>query len=195
MMAPGVPQIMDDFGVSDNMAATFVVSIFVLGFATGPLLIAPLSEIWGRLPIYHVCNILFVIFSAGCALSQNVSMMLVFRFFSGFAGVAVLTCGSGTIADLMPPEQRGRAMALWTLGPLIGPVFGPVCAGFLVEATSWRWVFWVITIVVSFCLPSLEVFCDPLRLILCLLLTPGPSPASPYSQAYSLYEKPTPRPY
>lgn len=149
MMAPGVPQLMQDLGSSSSTESTFVVSIFVLGFAFGPLIIAPLSELYGRLVVYHVCDILFVLFSAGCALSTSVAMLMAFRFLSGLTGVAVITCGSGSIADMMPPEQRGRAMSLWSLGPLIGPVIGPICAGFLVEAKGWRWVFWLITIAVS----------------------------------------------
>ena len=148
MLAPGVPQLMAEFHSSNNQAATFVVSIFVLGFAVGPLLLAPLSELYGRLPVYHTCNTLFVIFSACCGLAKNVQMLLAFRFLAGFAGVAVVTCGSGSITDMMPPENRGRAMSLWSLGPLLGPVIGPVCAGFLVESQGWRWVFWVITIMV-----------------------------------------------
>lgn len=163
MLAPGVPAMMADFGSDNNQVKTFVVSIFVLGFAVGPLLMAPLSEIYGRIPIYHVCNVLFVVFSAACALATNESMMLAFRFFAGFFGVAVVTCGSGSIADLMPPEKRGRAMSIWSVGPLLGPVIGPVCAGFLVDAVGWRWIFWVTTIVVSatyqagmlLCLPEL----------------------------------------
>ena len=159
MMAPGVPQLMAEFGTSNNMVATFVVSIFVLGFAVGPLLMAPMSEIYGRVPVYHVSNILFVIFSAACALSTSIEMLMVFRFFAGLTGVAVVTCGSGTVADLMPTASRGKAMAIWSMGPLFGPVIGPVCAGFLVEATTWRWVFWVITIVVSLLSVPLQKTC------------------------------------
>ncbi|CAJ0538534.1 Ff.00g065950.m01.CDS01 [Fusarium sp. VM40] len=147
MMAPGVPEIMAEFNESSTEASTFVVSIFVLGFAFGPLLMAPLSEIYGRTPVYHVCNSLFVLFMVGCALSENVGMLMAFRFLSGFVGVAVVTCGSGSIADMVPAEQRGGAMAVWSIGPMLGPVVGPVCAGFLVEAKGWRWVFWVTTIV------------------------------------------------
>ncbi|KAL2208267.1 MFS general substrate transporter [Sarocladium strictum] len=146
MMAPGVPVIMAEFNSDNNMVKTFVVSIFVLGFAIGPLLMAPLSELYGRTPVYHVCNVLFVVFTVACALAKNQEMMLAFRFFSGFFGVAVVTCGSASISDMMPPEQRGRAMAIWSIGPLIGPVIGPVCAGFLVESVGWRWVFWVTAI-------------------------------------------------
>lgn len=75
-------------------------------------------------------------------------MLIAFRFLAGFSGLAVLTIGSGTIVDLMPPDQRGKAMALWWGGPIIGPIVGPVCGGFLVEAAGWRWVFWVIAIAV-----------------------------------------------
>ncbi|TVY78407.1 MFS transporter, partial [Lachnellula suecica] len=55
-------------------------------------------------------------------------MLLAFRFLSGLAGVATITCGSGTIADVMPLESRGKAMAIYCTGPLMGPVIGPIAA-------------------------------------------------------------------
>ncbi|CAK7217401.1 hypothetical protein SCUCBS95973_003138 [Sporothrix curviconia] len=150
MMAPAVPEILEQFDVHNDQYGTFCVSVFVLGFAFGPLIIAPLSELYGRTIVYHVCNSLFVIFTIACALSKSIGMLVGFRFMAGFAGVAVITIGGGTIADMVPPEQRGKSMAAWSVGPLIGPVIGPVCAGFLVEAKGWRWVFWVIAIVAGF---------------------------------------------
>lgn len=149
MMAPAVPDILQQFDIHNNQYGTFCVSVFVLGFAFGPLIIAPLSELYGRTIVYHVCNSLFVVFTVGCALSNSIGMLVAFRFLAGFAGVSVITIGGGSIADMVPPEQRGRSMAAWSIGPLIGPVIGPVCAGFLVEAKGWRWVFWVIAIAVS----------------------------------------------
>jgi MFS family permease len=112
MFAPGVPQAMADFKTTSSLLATFVVSVFVLGFAFGPLLLAPLSEMYGRSPVYHTCNVLFLVFTIGCAVAKNMGMLIAFRFLAGFAGVATVSCGSGTIADIMPPESRGRAMAL-----------------------------------------------------------------------------------
>lgn len=150
MLAPAVPLILIEFNNFDDSLATFVVSSFVLGFAFGPLVVAPLSELYGRNKIYHVSNTLFNIFTIACGLSTSMGMLVAFRFLAGFAGVTVLTCGSSTIVDLMPTEQRGRAMALWSIGPLLGPVIGPVCAGFFVEVIGWRWLLWIITIVVSF---------------------------------------------
>lgn len=148
MFAPGITQVLEDFGSTSNLLSTFVVSVYVLGFALGPLIVAPVSEYGGRTWVYNVCNVLFVIFNIASALAPNMASLVVFRFLDGFAGVAAITCGSGTIADLVPREKRGQAMAIWSLGPLFGPIIGPVVGGFLVEATNWRWVFWVLAIVV-----------------------------------------------
>lgn len=148
MLAPGVPQVLEEFDITNNQLATFVVSVFVLGFALGPIVIAPLSEVYGRNMVYHVCNATFTVFTIACALATNIGMLIAFRFLAGFSGVAVLTIGSGSIVDMMPANRRGRAMALWTGGPILGPVVGPICGGFLVEDLGWRWVFWVIAIAV-----------------------------------------------
>jgi multidrug resistance protein len=144
--APGVPQVMRAFDEHSNLIATFVVSIYLLGFAIGPLMIAPISEIYGRKPIYDICNVLFIIFNIGCALSNSMGMLIAFRFLAGCAGASPLTLGGGTVADMFLPEQRAGAMAIYSLGPLLGPILGPVAGGFLVASVSWRWVFWILAI-------------------------------------------------
>ncbi|KAH9844481.1 Major Facilitator Superfamily [Teratosphaeria destructans] len=149
MSAPGVPAVMQDFKSNNDLLATFVVSVYILGFAMGPLVIAPLSEMYGRLPVYHACNIGFVIMTVACALATNLNMLIGFRFLAGCLGVAPITNGGGTIADLMSAEKRGGAMAIWAMGPLLGPVIGPIAGGFLAEAEGWRWIFWVIAIAVG----------------------------------------------
>jgi multidrug resistance protein len=149
MFAPGVPKVMQDFHSNNDELASFVVSIYVLGFAMGPMILAPLSEIYGRLPIYFVTNVLFVIFTMACAVSSNLNMLIGFRFLAGAAGSSALANGGGTISDLIVQEKRGAAMALFGIGPLLGPVVGPVAGGYLAQAEGWRWVFWVIVIAVS----------------------------------------------
>ncbi|KAK5108074.1 hypothetical protein LTR62_008791 [Meristemomyces frigidus] len=146
MFAPGVPELLREFNINSTSLATFVVSAYLLGFAAGPIVIAPLSELYGRVIVYHVCNVGFILFTVACALSTNVKMLIGFRFLAGAWGISPITNGGGTIADLMRPEQRGSAMAIWAIGPLLGPVIGPVCGGFLAEAEGWRWIFWVIAI-------------------------------------------------
>jgi multidrug resistance protein len=147
MFAPGVPALMTEFN-SDNLElASFVVSVYVLGFAVGPIVLAPLSELYGRLLWYNVCNVLFTIFTVACALSTNLNMLIGFRFLAGCVGAAPLTIGGGSIADMIVQEKRGSVMAIYALGPLLGPVIGPIIGGYLAAAKGWRWVFWLLAII------------------------------------------------
>ncbi|KIN09066.1 hypothetical protein OIDMADRAFT_37964 [Oidiodendron maius Zn] len=143
MFAPGAPQAMREFHSDNSNLETFVVSIFVLGFAFGPLLVAPLSEIYGRRPIYVLSNLLFCIFTMACALSKSLGMLIAFRFLAGCAGSTPVTLGGATIGDTFPKDKRGAAMALWGMGPLLGPIIGPIIGGYLSQAKGWRWVFWL----------------------------------------------------
>ena len=137
MFAPGIPQVITEFHSTSNILATFVASVFILGFEFGPLLLAPLSEIYGRISIYNTCNILFLIFIITSAVAPNIGILITFRFLAAVAGVGTITCGSGTIADIMPVDKRGTAMSLNSLGPLLGPVIGPIVGGFLIETKGW----------------------------------------------------------
>jgi multidrug resistance protein len=148
IFAPGVPEVMKAFHSNSVTMATFIVSVYLLGFTLGPLFLAPLSEIYGRYWVYNINNILFTIFAIACALAKDLGQLIAFRFLNGIAGVAVLTIGAGSIADMMPVEKRGKAMAIWAMGPLVGPVVGPLGGGFLTQAKGWRWVFWLLAILV-----------------------------------------------
>ena len=93
MFAPGVSYLMAEFHSSNKELASFVVSVYVLGFAFGPLILAPLSEMYGRLPLYHACNLGFVAFNIACALATNLNMLIGFRLMAGLFGSAPLTNG------------------------------------------------------------------------------------------------------
>jgi MFS family permease len=116
MVAPSILTILKDFHSSDITLGAFVVSIYILGYAVGPLVTAPMSEIYGRLPVYHVFNVLFVIWTIACAFAPSLGALLAFRFFEGVAGVCALTIGSGTISDLIPAEKRGKFMSMYSMG-------------------------------------------------------------------------------
>ncbi|KAI0403953.1 major facilitator superfamily domain-containing protein [Xylaria palmicola] len=146
MFAPGAPQLARDFHITDPVLQTFTVNIYLLSFAVGPIFLAPLSEIYGRLIIYNLCNVFYIAFTIGCAFSTNVSMFLVFRVLCGLAASGPLSIGGGTIADIASQEERGKAIALWGLGPLLGPVVGPIIGGFVTQAVGWRWTFRIILI-------------------------------------------------
>lgn len=122
MFAPGAEQLVNEFRVTDSTVAAMTVSLYVLGFALGPLILAPLSELYGRLIVYHFCNVVYFAFTAGCAFSTDVAMFLVFRIICGCAASGPMSIGGGTVADITPQEERGKAMALFAMGPLLGPV-------------------------------------------------------------------------
>lgn len=117
---------MTEFNSTNTQLASFIVSVYLIGYCFGPLVIAPLSEMYGRLPLYHVCNVLFVIFNVACALAPNLGGLIAFRLLAGLAGSCPLTIGAGSLADMISKEKRGAAMSSWALGPLFGPVIGPV---------------------------------------------------------------------
>jgi MFS family permease len=124
MFAPGAASLAKEFHITSPTVVSLTVSIYLCGFAVGPMVFAPLSELYGRLVIYHTCNVIYIGFIVGCALGRNTGMFLAFRFLAGCASSGPLTVGGGTVADVVPPAQRGRVMSLFFIGPLLGPVGG-----------------------------------------------------------------------
>jgi hypothetical protein len=104
MFAPGVPALMVEFHSDNSTLASFVVTVFVLGFATGPLLFAPLSELYGRTIVQHTGCIGFVIFSIACALSTSLNMLIGMRLLQGIFAAVPLTNGGAIVADMIKQE-------------------------------------------------------------------------------------------
>lgn len=122
MVAPVTASIIDDFKTTNVNVGSLIVNIYFLGFALSPLVIPSLSEMHGRLPIYHTCNFLFVSFIIAGSLSRTAGQFIAFRLLAGGAGAAPLTIGGGTLADVNDNEHHGFASALFSLGPVLGPV-------------------------------------------------------------------------
>jgi multidrug resistance protein len=135
----GMIQIMEELHIGEEVA-TLGVSLFVLGFAIGPLLWAPMSELWGRQVLFIGTYCALTAFNAGAAGSQNAWTLIILRFFAGAFGSSPLTNAGGVIADMFPASQRGLAMSLFAAAPFLGPTLGPVIGGFLGMNAGWRWV-------------------------------------------------------
>lgn len=114
MVAPVTGEILQDFNTNNETIGSFIVSIYILGYALGPLVLSPLSELYGRLILYHVNNSLFTLWNLGAALSPNVGAVLAFRLLAGLAGSCPVTIGNGSIADCVAKEQRGKVMTLFS---------------------------------------------------------------------------------
>ncbi|KAG8157541.1 hypothetical protein KVR01_012583 [Diaporthe batatas] len=158
ILSPGIASLMAEFGETQQIVGSMTVSIYLLGYVVGPMVMAPMSEIYGRRPVLTVANAFFCCWQVGCALAPNISALIVFRFFSGVGGAGCLTVGGAVIGDLFRPEQRGFAMGIWTFGPLIGPILGPLIGGFIAETIGWRWDFWIVLIVSVIIAGTIEIF-------------------------------------
>ncbi|TEY62317.1 hypothetical protein BOTCAL_0164g00160 [Botryotinia calthae] len=135
----GVEEIIETFNVSSEVI-TLGVSLFVLGFAIGPLMWAPLSELYGRQVLFIGTYAMLTVFNAGAAGAQNIQTLLILRFLAGSFGSSPLTNAGGVIADMFSAAHRGVAMSIFAVAPFLGPVIGPIVGGFLGESEGWRWV-------------------------------------------------------
>ncbi|KAL7938497.1 major facilitator superfamily domain-containing protein [Trichoderma chlorosporum] len=121
-------------------------STFVLGIALGPMLLSPLSEFYGRRPIYLVSWTMYLIWLIPSAVGKNIATMLVARFFDGLAGSAFLTVSGGTVGDLFARHELQLPMAAFSIAPFIGPTVGPLVGGFINYFADWRWTYYVLLI-------------------------------------------------
>ena len=134
-----IAEVVAEFNTS-NEVVTLGVSLFVLGFAVGPLMWAPLSELYGRQLLFIGTYIMLTAFNAGAAGVKSIAGLLVLRFLAGTFGASPLTNAGGVIADMFPANQRGLGMSVFAAAPFLGPVIGPIVGGFAGESIGWRWV-------------------------------------------------------
>jgi MFS family permease len=95
--------------------------------------------------VVHLYNLLFIIFTLVSGFSNTVAQIVVFRFLAG-ASVASIALNPSIIGDLFSIEQRGSAIAIMSLIPILGTAVGPIVGGYVTEYLSWRWTFWITAI-------------------------------------------------
>ncbi|KAK2061293.1 major facilitator superfamily transporter [Colletotrichum caudatum] len=146
-----------EFGNS-RIVATIGLSTFVLGISLGPMFLSPLSEFWGRRPIYIVSWTMYVIWLIPSAVAQNIATMIVARFIDGLSGSAFLAVSGGTVSDLFARHELQAPMLMYSLAPFIGPCIGPLMGGFINYHANWRWTYYVMIIWAFVLLISIVVF-------------------------------------
>ncbi|KAH6674831.1 polyamine transporter 3 [Halenospora varia] len=146
IVAPALDQIARDLD-AHGAEKTMVVSIFVLAFAVGPLIASPLSEIYGRTRVVQSWNLVYLAFNTACGAAQSKTALLILRFMAGLFGSATLGIGGGTLGDLFTAKERGKAVAIYSLALLLGPVLGPVVGGVVSQHLGWQWTFYIASII------------------------------------------------
>lgn len=132
-----------EYHVSDEVM-TLGTSLFVFGFATGPIIAGPSSELYGRKMPLFLSYAVFVIFQIPVAVARNVETIMLFRFLSGVASSGPPAIVGGYLADFFPPVERGLAVGVFAATTQLGPLLGPIIGGFVVESyLGWRWTAWL----------------------------------------------------
>ncbi|RAH69233.1 MFS transporter [Aspergillus aculeatinus CBS 121060] len=134
----GLVDVTNEFHVSVEVALLGS-SLFVLGFALGPLLLGALSEAYGRRVIMLVSGVCLTAFSAGVAASPNIATVIILLFLAGSLGSAPVAVSGGVIADLFPAKARGVPMGFYAAVPFLA-VLGPVIGAAVEVAGGWRWI-------------------------------------------------------
>ncbi|KKK17100.1 hypothetical protein AOCH_003662 [Aspergillus ochraceoroseus] len=156
-----IPVLMVIHGISREVG-TLGVSLYVLGFATGPLVWAPLSEIKGRRLPFVTAMFGFSVFAFATAVSKDLQSIFICRFFAGFFGACPLTLAGAVYSDILTPQIRGAGMVGFCLMVFSGPLLAPVIGGFIVlnENLGWRWTHYIPGILGSASFISLLLFLD-----------------------------------
>jgi multidrug resistance protein len=145
---------------STRIVSTLGLSAFVMGISLGPMFLSPLSEFYGRRPIYLASFTMFLIWIIPSAVAKNIETMIVARFLDGLAGSAFLAVSGGTVGDLFSPRELQAPMTMFSIAPFAGPSIGPLIGGFINSFAYWRWTYYVL-LIWSFVLGAAIFFCVP----------------------------------
>ncbi|KAK9417690.1 putative Major facilitator superfamily domain-containing protein [Seiridium unicorne] len=157
----GTAQIAEEFHVGTQVAVLGT-SLFLVGFGLGPLLWAPLSEVYGRR--HAVLGPMFIAtcFSFATATAENLQTIMITRFFGAFFASAPVTNTGGVLGDLFTPAYRGIAMAGYAMAVVGGPTLGPIVSAAVVAQPwlGWRWTEYLTGILQAFILFMAVIFVD-----------------------------------
>ncbi|OAX84293.1 hypothetical protein ACJ72_01335 [Emergomyces africanus] len=143
VLSAATQQTAEQFHVS-QLVMTLATSFFLLGLAFGPLIWAPLSELYGRMIPLWIGFAGFVILQIPVATAHNAETILIFRFLLGIFGSSSSATVAGIIFDMWDPVTRGIAIAIFAVATFIGPVAGPILGAFIVNSDlGWRWTAWL----------------------------------------------------
>ncbi|KAK1760352.1 major facilitator superfamily domain-containing protein [Echria macrotheca] len=159
--APGTRQVADEFGVGTQVAVLGT-SLFLIGFGVGPLLWAPLSEVYGRRIAVFVPMFIAICFSFGSATAKDLQTLMLTRFFAAFFASAPVTNTGGVLGDLYSPAYRGVGIAGYAMAVVGGPSIGPIVSAALVSQPNlgWRWSEYLTGILQAFVLTIAVIFID-----------------------------------
>ncbi len=137
-----IPHMLGAFGATSDQI-TWVLTSYLVSAAVVMPLTGYLSTWLGRRRLLLMAITGFVLSSALCGMAWNLESMVVFRLAQGICGAPLVPLSQAILLDVFPRERHGQALAIFGLGIMVAPVFGPVLGGYLTETYSWRMVFYI----------------------------------------------------
>ena len=137
-----LPHMAGELGATTDQVSWVLTSYLVSSAIVMPLT-GYFADTIGRKRFLLISITGFVAASALCGIAQSLYQIVAFRLLQGVFGAALVPLSQAIMTDAYPPEERGKAMAIWGLGVMVGPVLGPTLGGWLTEVASWRWTFYI----------------------------------------------------
>lgn len=128
---------------TDFPTVQWVILGYLLGLTALMLSVGRLADIRGKKPLYVAGFVIFTIGSVLCGLSPTIYALILFRIVQSIGAAMILALGSAIVTENFPPEERGRALGISGTAVSLGIVIGPTLGGLLINAASWRWIFFV----------------------------------------------------
>lgn len=122
---------------------SWVLTSYIVASAVVMLLTGFLVNLLGRKKVLVISILGFLVSSCLCGMADNLTQIVIFRTLQGIFGATLVPISQYTLLDSFPREQQGTAMAIWGIGIMVAPVFGPTLGGFITDDMGWRWTFYV----------------------------------------------------
>ncbi|KAI3327399.1 MFS general substrate transporter [Xylariaceae sp. AK1471] len=150
ILAAGFTDVANDYHI-DVAQVSLTTGLYMLGLGIGCVIFSPTAILYGKRPVYLFSSILFILSAVWCALSPNFTSLILARIFQGIAVSPVECLPSATIAEIFFLHERAFRIGIYTLLLLGGKNLVPLVSAAIINRLEWRWVFWIVAIVVGFC--------------------------------------------
>ncbi|KAI1417136.1 MFS general substrate transporter [Hypoxylon sp. FL1857] len=150
IIAAGFTDVASDYRI-DVAGVSLTTGLYMMGLGIGCVIFSPTAILYGKRPVYLYSAILFVLSAIWCALSPNFTSLILARIFQGIAVSPVECLPSATIAEIFFLHERAYRIGVYTLLLLGGKNLVPLVSAAIIGRLGWRWVFWILAMVVGFC--------------------------------------------
>lgn len=157
ILAAGFNSVSQTYGVPKQQVA-YTTGLYMMGMGLGSVVMSPTAILFGKRPVYLLGATLFIISGIWCAASPNYASLVVARIFQGVAVSPVECLPSATIAEIFFLHERAYRVGIYTLLLLGGKNLVPLASAAVIGSLGWRWVFWIVAIIVGACLILLFFF-------------------------------------